>query len=217
MKIKNSEFLSHPITENSPLYAGVKGIRLRKKQSMDKKGHCNSMYFSFPNHVSTHIDAPLHFVKKGLSITDFPASAWVFKTTSLIKINNITPGYVIKEQDIRRIGNCELLLIKTGFEIYRGEELYWENSPCLDAGLSVVLKKLCPSLRAVGVDFISISNMNNRKAGRLAHRAFLEKNILLIEDMRLSSIKKIPDLVIALPLLVNKADASPCTAIGIYN
>ena len=109
-----------------------------------------------------------------------------------------------------------MLLIKTGFEKYRAEEIYWQNSPGLHPKLAYWLKEKSPSLKAIGIDFISISNLNNRALGRQAHIAFLSKNILLIEDMKLSCVNSNLKTVIVLPLRVEGADGAPCTAIGIY-
>lgn len=210
-------FLSHIINEQMPIYGGRKSISLKKTKAIAEGATCNEMYFSFSNHIGTHVDVPLHFVKRGHSITDFIAEDWVFSKISLTKISNIEPGYIIRAEDVEEIKDCELLLIKTGFEKHRQEEVYWKNSPALHPGFAYWLRKKCPSIRAIGIDFISISNLSNRVLGREAHKAFLRNNILLIEDMKLSILKDTPDRIIVAPLLVEKADGSPCTIFAINN
>ena len=212
MNIKKSCFLSHAINEQTPFYAGKKDIIVLKNIKSIKKGDAyNMMHWSFPNHTGTHLDAPAHFIEKGLSSTDFRASDWFFNRVSLVEIINTEPGHIVKPQDIKDVDNCQLLLIKTGFEKYRSEEIYWRNSPGLHPQLAGYLREKCPSLKGVGVDFISISNLNNRELGREAHIAFLGDNIFLIEDMKLSGLQGAPDSVIVAPLLVEKSDGSPCT------
>ena len=210
-------FLSHFISENTPLYGGEKSITLRQVKSIKKGDSCNTMYWSFPNHIGTYVDAPSHFLEKGLSISDFNAGFWIFNEVTLIEIFNVKPGCIIEPENINNIKDCELLLIKTGFEKYRAEEIYWQNSPGLHPKLAYRLKEKSPSLKAVGIDFISISNLNNRTLGRQAHIAFLSKNILLIEDMKLSCINGNLKKVIVLPLRVEGADGAPCTVIGIIS
>ncbi len=172
-------FFSHIISEQTPLYGGEKSIILKQVKSIKKGDSCNTMYWSFPNHISTHIDAPLHFIEEGLSITNYEPEDWIFSKVLLIDVPNVEPGYVIKSEDIKNIKDCGLLLIKTGFEAYRDKETYWQSSPGLHPELAYWLKKKCPSIKAVGIDFISISNLNNRALGKEAHIAFLDNNVLL--------------------------------------
>ncbi|MDP2939759.1 MAG: cyclase family protein [Candidatus Omnitrophota bacterium] len=218
MEIKKLVLLSHAINEQTPLYAGKKGIILKKIKSITKGDSSNAMHWSFPNHIGTHIDVPLHFMAKGLSVTDFKPKSWLFQKISLIEIKNIKPDCLIGSESVGKLRDSDLILIKTGFEKYRNNKIYWKKSPALDSELAGFLKYKCPSLRAVGIDSISISNLNNRLMGRISHKAFLSRNILLIEDMKLSALKKkIPDLIIISPLLIENSDASPCNILGIYN
>ena len=72
------------------------------------------------------------------------------------------------------------------------------------------------NLGAVGIDFISVSSLRHREIGRSAHKSFLKRDILLIEDMSLSVLNSSCKLkeVIALPLRFSNADGAPCTVIG---
>lgn len=217
MNIKNAIFLSHQINKRIPVYGGGKPITLRKVKSIKNGDSCNTMFWSFPNHIGTHIDVPLHFIENKKSISELTPRDLIFTKVKLITLKNISPGFIITPDDLGNIRDCDLLLIKTRFETYRNKVLYWKNSVSLSPDLASYLKKKCPSIRAVGIDSVSVSNWSKRELGREAHRAFLGKNILLIEDMKLGSLKKNPDLVIVAPMLVEKADGSPCTVLGIYN
>ena len=75
---KNVIFLSHAINKQTPLYGGKKSIILKRVKSIKKKDSCNTMHWSFPNHIGTHIDVPLHFMERGLSVTDFRPKNWIF-------------------------------------------------------------------------------------------------------------------------------------------
>lgn len=209
--------LSHPICKDTPLYAGEGTVDLKRVKMIDKGNPCNTMHFSFPNHTGTHVDVPYHFSNDGASITDIRPSDWIFHKISMVETPFLPHDYIINKNDIKTAKDCELLLIKTNFEQYRGTEIYWRNSPGLDPALGAFLKTRCPSLRAVGINTISISNLNNRKLGREAHRAFLNNGIMLLEDMKLSGLEKVPDIVVIAPLLIAGADGAPCTAFGIYN
>jgi arylformamidase len=214
MENKKVFLLSHTMSEQTPLYGGEKSISLKHARSIKRGDSCNTMHWSFPNHVGTHVDVPLHFMEQGSSIADFEPGEWVFNRVSLVEIPDTKPGHIIKAEDLGDVGDCELLLIKTGFEKYRVEKIYWQDSPGLHPGIVPWLKGKSPSIKAVGIDFISVSNLNDRELGREAHRSFLKSNILLIEDMKLSGLVKAPRGVIVAPLIAERADGAPCTVFG---
>lgn len=210
-------FLSHRIGKLTPAYGGDNPVILKSVKSIKNGDSCNTMSWSFPNHIGTHIDAPLHFVENGKSICQLKPKDLIFTKVQLITLKNTGCGYMITPDDLKGIRDCDLLLIKTRFEIYRDKPVYWKDSVSLSPELAGWLKKKCPSLRSVGIDSISISNLNRREIGRQAHKAFLGRGILLIEDMRLGGLRKAPAMVIAAPILVEGADASPCTVLAINN
>lgn len=203
--MKKVLILSHIIDGETPLYAGRKGIVIKDKS------------FILPMHTGTHLDAPRHFLSRGKTITNLLAKELIFDKVCLAKIKQVKPGQIIDGFSLNRIKDCELLFIRTGFERNRKKDVYWKNSPFLDTSLALWLKKNCPSIRALGVDFISISNLKNRESGRQAHRAFLGNGILLIEDMKLKDLKEAPDSAVVAPLLLEGAEAAPCTVFAFYS
>lgn len=217
MKIKSGIFLSHGISKRTPVYGGSSAVFLKSVKSIENGDSCNTMFWSFPNHIGTHIDAPLHSIRNGKSVFELKPEDLIFNKVRLVTLKDIKAGYMITPEDLRGIQDCELLLIKTNSEIYRNKAQYWKDSVSLSPSLAGWLKEKCPSLRGLGVDTISISNLNRREIGRQAHKAFLGRGILLIEDMRLCDLYRDPDVVIAVPILVEGADASPCTVLAISN
>jgi len=167
MKTSKAVFLSHPISQSTPLYAGRGKIVLRQVKSLKNGDSCNKMQYSFPNHSGTHVDAPLHFLANSLSITDFMAEKWIMQKINIIKVKGIGPGQTIKPADLGKVSDCQLLLIKTDFEKFRKRRCYWADSPCISPELCGWLKDRCPSLRALGVDFISVSNTKNRESQKI--------------------------------------------------
>ena len=160
------------------------------------------------NHVGTHLDAPLHFCQNGTSVTDYPADFWRSQHVSLVQG---TP------EEIPRLletvsPDCEVLLLKTGFEKYRGTEKYVFDQPVIPASLAKQMRHALPRLRFFGFDMISLTSLKDREMGRTAHREFLcEHEILLIEDMRLEELKITPNQIVIAPLFVENWDGSPCT------
>jgi kynurenine formamidase len=204
-------FLSHILDEKTPIYASKSKVTLERTRQMNKGDVCNEMSWNFTNHAGTHVDAPRHFVKKGKTVDQYPAEGWVFDKVSLVNLHKVKPGEIITLAGFGKLArDTQLVLIKTGFERYRGQKAFWHNGPGLHPELAAWLKKMCPHIRAVGMDIISVSSIQNRELGRAAHREFLGRDILLIEDMKLSVLKSVPQKVLVAPVRVKDGDAAPC-------
>ena len=212
-------WLSHSLSEQTPLYGGGDGIEIRPEKSISKGDSCNTTRLSFPGHAGTHVDTPRHFRADGKNLDDFQPEEWIFNAPRVVTVE-AGPGTLIGAERLAGSGSldnaADLLIIRTGFERFRAEPLYWQNSPGLEPGLADYLSNRLPRLRAIGIDFISISSLSHRQTGREAHRTLLGKDFLLFEDMALARLDKAGKLkrVIALPLRVEASDGVPCTIIG---
>ena len=204
-------FLSHVLDEKTPTYAAKSKIILTHTRGIKKGDVCNEMAWAFTNHTGTHVDAPRHFIEKGKTVDQFPAEAWIFDKIELVTLTRVNSGRIIAPKDIGALArDTQFLLIKTGYERNRNRRAYWHNAPGLHPDLAGWLRKMCPGIRAVGMDIISVSSIQNRELGRAAHREFLGREILLVEDMKLSVLKAAPRKVLVAPVRVKNTDAAPC-------
>jgi arylformamidase len=215
-------WLSYCINCKTPVYGGGRSFHTDLINKKTSGYNIQSAFWCFPNHLGTHVDAPRHFYKDGMTIDNFDPSFWVFKNVALLEVQIPEKGYIIDTKEILPllINKPELLLIKTGMGSYRHKKVYWDNGPGLGPELGKTLRRNFPSLRAVGIDTISINSWKNQEVGREAHRTFLNpikgKPFILIEDMDLSQINSQVQLieVIVLPIRVEGADGSPCTILA---
>jgi arylformamidase len=209
-------YLSHPIGEQTPLYGGQSCIRIKKDLQISAGDVANSLLIEIPNHASTHIDLPRHFSNSGKSLSDYQPDFWFFHNVCVLKIDAM-PGDII---DLRPylnevLGKSDLLLLKTGFQKHRSERMYWEQNPGVSPESAGELRRRCADLKAVGMDFISVSSFQKPDIGNKAHTAFLiENDIILIEDMNLASVDSQLLRVYILPILIEGADGGPVTAVG---
>jgi len=213
-------YLNHSINNHTPLYGGVKEIIISKSTSINDGDTANTITISIPNHAGTHIDVPKHFFNDGKTLSDYPASSWFFQKPQLIDIN-CNDGQLMMPLDIIPDLNndTDILLIRTGYEKYRKNEKYWSKNPGLSAELAKTLRSDFPLLRAVGMDFISVTSRLHREEGRQAHREFLGDKyrsdpIVLIEDMSLIKYTNDISKIIVSPLMIQDADGAPCTVIA---
>jgi len=209
--------LSYHLSSETPLYGNEKGIEFIPDKQIQNNDSCNTMNLYFPNHCGTHIDTPRHFNPKGKTLTDYPLKFWEFNNVELIDLSGkIKDCQIINNELFDFAGNekTDLLLIKTGYGIFRGTDRYTLTPPGLASELAPFFRDRFPKLRCIGMDLISISSYSNREEGRKAHHAFLNpiegEPILLIEDMKLDTDYQFYKVIVA-PLLIDNADGSPCT------
>ena len=209
-------WLSHVLSQETPLYGGDVGIDFSLRRSLAKGDSCNAGHVSFGLHSGSHVDAPNHFIATGKTVDSYVAADWIFSSVALIDVD-AQAGQLLGVADlpISKIDTgIELLLLRTGFEKYRNNEKYGKKNPGLQPELADYLRRYFVKLRAIGFDFISLSSFQHREIGRIAHQSFLGKDILIFEDLALQHIRNDLARVIALPLRIQGADGAPCSIIA---
>lgn len=215
-------WLNHPLALDTPMYGGGEGLKIHQQSSISAGDTANTSRWDFPNHIGTHLDAPYHFFDQGRKISDYPPEYWIFNQPLLIDIP-AEDGHLIAPEDVagQLVTASDLLVLRTGYEKFRGEERYWQRNPGLSPELGYWLRENHPGVRVVGIDTISVTSRLHRETGRTAHRAFLDPEgkgnpILLIEDMALANAPDNLRQIIVAPFPVDEADGGPCTILGIY-
>ena len=216
----NTQFisLSYFLDDKTPLYGGGKGISIQPERSITAGDTANTKQISFNNHSGTHIDFPNHFFQDGLTSELYNASFWIFKKPYLF-IKEASADQIIHftADEIASIpSDTDILIYKTGFGKYRSENTYWKNNPGFAPEVADILRINFPNLRAIGMDFISLTAYQHRELGRTAHRAFLGggRPILLIEDMDVRQLNSQPKSIICAPLLLKGVDGAPVNIIA---
>ena len=214
-------YLSHPLSNETPLYGGAKDINIHPNSAIQAGNTANSLTLLFPNHSGTHVDVPYHFFDDGKTLTDYPPSFWIFNEPQLIDVPS-TDGYLVAHDDIlnKLKDKTDLLLISTGYEKYRDEARYWQKNPGLSKNLAQKIRTNFPQIRAIGLDTISITSRLHREEGREVHSEFLGSHyefepIVIIEDMSLLNYTDNINQVIISPLMIENADGAPCTITAI--
>ncbi len=198
--------LSHEISDNTPTYGNNGNVEISNTSTIEING-ARSMNINMPNHISTHIDFPSHFCIDGKTLSDYHDDFWFFDKIGFLEcsLENLDSKLHLLNR------NIEILIVKTQFEKCRNTEEYTMSQPTFEENLSYKLREYFPNLRVFGFDMISISSYKNRPSGRISHRLFLcENEILLLEDMKLSSLFIAPSELVIAPLLIKDSDGSPC-------
>jgi kynurenine formamidase len=206
-----------------PVYGGSGLLNIRRVKSLTGGDFANVFCFNMENHWGTHIDAPYHFFENGKKIIDYPPRYWFFKSPQVIKVS-LSPAEILTCSEwIKDINpNTDILLFQSGWDRFRGQEIYSQENPGIHPEVGFFLREKYPEIRAIGIDWISISPYKNRELGRESHRVFLGSEghnnpMLLIEDMNMSFDLTMLRELYVMPLMVDAFDSAPCTIIGAFN
>jgi arylformamidase len=208
-------YLSYYYDLVTPVYGGkTDSISFNRIKAIENGDTTNESVITLPNHSGTHIDFPRHFSNIGKTCSDYSSEFWIFQKIGFLScsIDELPDRIMELPSDI------EILILKTGFGIKRGQETYWQSQPVIPASYGYILRSTFPYLRVFGFDLISLTSKLDRSEGKKAHISFLiENDILILEDMNLTQIKDCPHRIIISPLLIKDADGTPCTVIAYFN
>lgn len=217
-------YLSHVLRPTDPVFPGNLGIRIRPQFSIEKGHSFNQIEFEMCNHIGTHMDFPRHFNPSGKTADQITPEELVFNSPILVEVPK-NDCELIEPADlsyrVKRMREADLLLLRTGFESFRGDpERYSKSNPALSLSCGKYLLANFPRLRAIGMDFISAGNVNGSQNAVEIHQTLLgypkaeNRYITIIEDMALKDCCSSLEQVIVLPIRIAGADGAPCTVLA---
>lgn len=168
------------------------------------ENHFHESRIELDMHCGTHIDAPLHMVDNGNTIDQMD----LMKYYGICKVFDLTHvETAIYKKDIvdLSIEENDIIIFKTKNSYdttYNSQFVYIEE----DAAQYLVDKKI----KTIGIDAMSVER---DKKNHPTHKILLGANIGVIEDLQLKEIVEKQYLLVALPLKINQAEASPVRAI----
>ena len=212
-------FLSHNYVSDTPTYGDRDKFKVAANSSIAAGGTANSSCWVFTNnHMGTHIDTPYHFDGNGMQTLDYPADFSYFNRVEIIDIP-CDAARIIGPEDVAGHSiepDTELLLIRTGFELVRQEDKYWNDNPGQAPELADYLRSNFPKMRVIGFEFMSVTSWKHRQLGRESHKAFLalgpgKTPILAIEDMALQAVTEPIEWSLVSPLRTEEGNGCPVT------
>lgn len=176
----------------APVYDGDPITDFQWVYRIDCGDDYNLSKIKFCNHAGTHIDTPKHFLDDGSSITDYPMSRF-YGGCTVITVKDVLTG-----EDMERIlPRCHKKILFKG----------------LDEGvlsLSAVFVMSDYGVELVGTENISIGFEAEEMR---VHRELALNDILVIENLDLSKIQDGHYTLVALPLKIDGAEASPARVV----
>ncbi|GAA3555272.1 cyclase family protein [Snuella lapsa] len=232
--------LSHEFSDKTIYWVTAKEFELDTvfKGETDKGFYYSANNFCTAEHGGTHIDAPIHFAKKGQSVDEIPLENLIGNAIKIdVSLKALKdPDYLISIADFvhwettenTQIPDGSIILLETGFSQYypdkvkylgtdkRGEaaikELHFPGlSP--EAATWLVENR---NIHAIGIDTPSIDYGQSQYFK--SHVILLSHNIPAFEN--LTNLGKLPNKgfeVIALPMKIQGGSGAPLRIVAITN
>jgi len=199
-----------PVLPSGTSESPVPPPRVERFFDVDRGDKVTMSRIEINSHDGTHIDAPLHFFYRGVSIDEMPLDT------------TIGPARVIEIQDTESIKPEEL----ESYNIQPGERILFktENSPRVyetkeftgdyvylstEAARFLAEKKV----RVVGLDYLTIGSFKSPENVKDTHETLLGNGVYVLEGLNLSGVKAGEYELICLPLRIEKGDAGPARAL----
>ena len=187
-------------------WPGDAPFELTRVNDMARGDVCTFSTLSMSAHAGTHIDAPLHFMKRGRSVDALPIDATVGPARVIVIRNR----EVITAEELRahRIRAGERLLFKTRNSARRDPGVFFRTYVAVgpDAADYLAARRV----RAVGIDGPSIAPDDQMAE---IHRVLLRAGISIIEWLDLRRVTAGRCHLICLPLRIANGDGAPARAI----
>ncbi|PIQ77160.1 hypothetical protein COV82_05730 [Candidatus Peregrinibacteria bacterium CG11_big_fil_rev_8_21_14_0_20_46_8] len=195
--------ISLPLNAKTIIYPGNPPVKIVPKQGATS----THSEISFGSHTGTHLDAPSHVFKKGMTLDKLPLEDF-FGKCRVLDMTHCKEAVRIEDLKKARIKKGERILFKTknslrGFKKFRNDYIYLDG----DAAEWLAAK----SVRLVGIDSLSIKQRGSTDTR--PHDALLAKKIPILESIDLKKVVPGTYTLCCFPLAFTGIDGSPVRAV----
>ena len=205
--------LSHTLAPGMPYFPGTEPTVFSRPFTLASHGFAEQK-ITMLTHSGTHMDAPAHILEAGPTLEQLGLPHFIGQA-AVLHVGGL-PGSTITINDLlpfrRRLHGKDFVLLHTGWSAHWGHAAYFSDFPVLTEESAHWLAGF--ALKGVGVDTISFDAHDSTLLP--VHRAFLARNIVLVEN--LVNLEKIPAgdfLFCCLPLKIAETDGAPVRAVAL--
>ena len=199
--------ISAPVHAASPVYPGDQPYRQQWSATLGPDSAVNVSSLTLSPHVGTHADAPLHYDNQGAAIGALPLDAFIGPCRV---IHAMGCGPLIEWRHIAHAITAGLpprVLLRT---YARMPVDRWDAN--LTACAPETLERLADAgVVLVGIDSASVDPADSRPLP--GHQVLRRRGLRVLENLVLDDVPEGDYELIALPLKLTSADASPVRAV----
>ncbi|MCL6525790.1 MAG: arylformamidase [Thermaceae bacterium] len=196
--------LTRSIGPGHPVWPGDTPYHLEFTWSMAEGSSVNVGKITTTTHLGTHLDAPYHYDAGGGRLESVSLTALI----GPCQVVEARGKQVLEEDFIQSLGHLPERVL-----FYSGQPNRWERFPqqfmhVAPAAVQALAKK---GVRLFGTDAPSVDPLDSKDLP--GHKAFARAGIYILEGLALEGVSPGAYELIALPLRLEGADASPVRAL----
>jgi arylformamidase len=197
-----------PISEDMITYPGSPPTRVEPHSRIAHGDDANVTKLTFGSHTGTHVDAAHHFVDGGRTVDALPLDELIGPVRVVRLPEQVT---AIGAAELRAAGvdDERRVLLKTRNSDLLGRSEFEKDFAHITAdGADYLVQH---GVRLIGLDYLSVEAFDAEEP--VAHRALLERDLIIIEGVDLRDIEPGRYELICLPLKVAGIDGSPARTV----
>lgn len=198
--------ISQTLSAETPVWPGEPPVALRRHATIGADCPVTVGAIATPLHAGTHADAPLHYDPDGADSAACDLAAYI---GPCLVVDASHAGERVEEADLDwpALAGAERVLLRT-YRAFAHDA--WDSQFTAVAG-AVVARLRGMGVRLIGVDAASLDPETSKAME--AHREVLAGDMRILEGLVLDHVPPGCYELIALPLRIAGADASPVRAI----
>lgn len=198
--------ISQRLGPHTPLWPGEPELVLTRLADIGPDCPVNVGAISFPLHAGTHADAPLHYSERGSDSADCDLSAYIGRC-HVVDVRHCAERVEVDDCDWSTLTGAERVIFRTFDKFPKSEwiEQFAAIAP------QVIIRLRDAGVVLIGTDTPSLDPMTSKTMD--AHREVLKGDMRILEGLVLDDVAPGVYELIALPLAIVGADASPVRAI----
>jgi arylformamidase len=188
------------------VWPGVSAPIIKSHKAIESGDSVNDRDMCINLHTGSHMDAPEHFIKDGLTI-DKVAIEQCYGRAYVLEVDEhvINEEVINYHRDIFKI--YERVIFKTKNSQSRCGEFNYDFSAFDESGAKAISKY---PVKLVGIDYLSIQKYG--KHYDMVHKILL-KNMIILENLELRDINPGEYILSAFPIKIIGAEAAPVRAV----
>jgi arylformamidase len=196
------------ISEKMPIYAGDPPAVVESAKQLSAGESSNISRLAFGAHTGTHVDAPNHFIDGSRRIDQLDLNKLIGRCRVMEVADDVQ---TIGPEHIGDIEGIERVLFKTRNSAYWNDSDFHSDFAHLSPAAADAL--VASNVKLVGIDYLSIERFHS--GDHAVHKAFLSKEIVILEGLDLRQIEPGDYELICLPLkyVGGEGDGAPARAV----
>jgi arylformamidase len=203
----NSEFydISLNIEEGMLSFPGDTVPEFNKIKEIDNDNY-NLSNMMVSVHVGTHVDAPSHFIKNGKTINELSPERFLGD----VQVVEIKDDKEISKEELEKVEfYSDKILFKTQNSNMISDKDFNNDFVYLNhEGAKYLIES---GINFIGIDYLTIESIDTQEF--TVHKLLLKNNVIVLEGINLKEIKPGNYKMIAPPLKIKGAEASPVRAL----